>query len=141
MAATKKKLNAKEFNRLFASDSNLRTSTFKELKKHLLSGSSLDCFPSLSEESIRNAIKTYPLEWPVEEFENTIREAKDGWERIGRRQAEGTCLGNSRSWYYNMSNRYGWSDKSKVETSGSSSITVSIVDYASNKRVIDTVEE
>ena len=87
----------------------------------------------MSEETIYEYMKTYPVEWPIREFEQTLRQAKDNWERIGRRQAEGTCLGNSRSWYYNMSNRYGWSDKSKVETTGTQALTVSIVDYSNTK--------
>ena len=132
-------ISAVNFSEQFASDCNLRTKVFKKLKEHLLQGSSLDCFGPMSEETIYESMKTYPQEWPIREFEQTVRKAKDNWERIGRRQAEGTCLGNSRSWYYNMSNRYGWSDKSKIETTGSQSLTVSIVDYASSKQADDSV--
>lgn len=137
MRKKEKAVTAKEFNERFNRDSVFRTLIFNDLKTHLLSGYSLDCFATMSEKSIWEAMKNYALEWPVEEFEETVRKAKAGWEQIGRGQAMGTCLGNSRSWYYNMMNRYNWSDKSKVETSGNSEIQVSIIDYSSTRKAQD----
>ena len=60
-------------------------------------------------------------------------EGKDYWETLGKRQSEGTCLGNSRSWYYNMSNRYGWRDKHDVQAEHKGSVNVNVISYASKK--------
>ncbi len=137
MKVQKKELSSKEFNAKFSQECALRKEAFKELKKHLLEGYSLDSFSLMSEKTIYESMKNYPLEFIVEEFEEILRKAKAGWENIGRQQALGNCVGNSRSWFYNMANRYGWSDKQKVETSGNSQLTVSIVDYASSKRSVE----
>ena len=110
-----------------------RRKIFSELCKHLRCGYSLDCFEALSNSSISSFLKEYPLEFVQEDFETALRVGKQGWENIGRRQSDGTCLGNSRSWYYNMSNRYGWRDKVDVEAEHSGSIVVQVVNYASQK--------
>lgn len=138
-ASKDKKLNATEFNAQFGSDALLRANTFRALLLHLRDGYSMDCFGPMSEKSIFEATKNHPLDFKLEEIEIALRDAKTGWERIGRQQAIGTCVGNSRSWYYNMSNRYGWSDKQKVETSGSQALNVSIVNYSKPKEIDSTI--
>jgi hypothetical protein len=133
-------LNAKQFNEAFCTGVALQEDTFRKLLSHLRAGNSIDCFGPMSEKTIWEATKKYPETWKLEEIEIALRDAKEGWEKIGRQQALGTCIGNSRSWFYNMSNRYGWSDKQKVETSGNSQLQVSIVNYSSTKQAKDTIE-
>lgn len=135
-----KKLSAKEKRELLTSSKVERAKTFKELLAHLRAGFSLDCFPALSDVSIRTYLKTYPEEFVEEEFVQALRDGKLMWEGIGHRQAQGTCLGNSRSWYYNMANRYGWREKVDLQAEHSGTVNVNVVSYASNKRSTDTPE-
>lgn len=110
-----------------------RRKVFAELLKHLQAGYSLDCFGPLSETSIKSYLKLYPKEFVWEDLEQALRDAKSGWEDLGRRQANGSCLGNSRSWYYNMVNRYGWRERHEVEAEHKGSVNVNVVSYRSNK--------
>lgn len=128
-----KKLTHKETINKLETDKAFRKQIFKGLLDHIRKGSSLDCYGPLSESSIRTYIKAYPDEFVGAELELAQRDAKDYWEGLGRRQAEGTCLGNSRSWYYNMSNRFGWSDRQRVDVDAKHEISVSVVSYASKK--------
>ncbi len=63
-----------------------------------------------------------------------MREGRQAWEEIGHKQANGQCLGNSRTWFYNMANRYGWRDKIEVEAEHKGQVQVQVVSYASSKQ-------
>ena len=93
-----------------------RAAVFRELCQHVIAGYSVECFGALSPASVKDCFEKYPEEFDREEYEQAIRDGQLGWEKIGRQQATGSCVGNSRSWYYNMANRYGWSDRQRVET-------------------------
>jgi hypothetical protein len=110
-----------------------REKCFRQLCEHIAKGFSLDCFTELSVTKIKEFIQLYPVEFDSESLEDAIRQGKKTWEGIGYRQALGTCLGNSRSWYYNMSNRYGWRDKVDIEAEHKGNLAVNIVSYASSK--------
>jgi hypothetical protein len=112
------------------SSKGVREKTFKELCKHVRSGYSLDCFPSVSQKTIEELLSKYPEEWIEDELVEAMREGKRGWEAIGRRQAEGTCLGNSRAWFYNMAHRYNWSEKQQIDVKTEGTLAVNIVSYA-----------
>ena len=118
-----------------------RRKIFKELCNHVAQGYSLDCFGPLGLDSIHKYLKVYPDEFVREELDNAIREGKIYWETIGRRQADGSCLGNSRSWYYNMVNRYNWHEKAQIETEHKGQVNVSIVNYGTHKGSTDTHEQ
>jgi len=92
-----KKLTLKERQAKLEEDKNERKKIFKELCDHVRAGYSLDCFGPLSEVSIRKYLKVYQEEFIQEELDAALRESKTYWEGIGRRQANGECLGNSRS--------------------------------------------
>lgn len=126
-----KKLGAKELQQKLASDSKTRREIFKKLCMHLSAGYSLDCFPDVSLPTIQEMQKSFPEDFPPEELEKALRLGKQGWEDIGRRQANGSCLGNSRTWYYNMSNRYGWRERHDVEAEHKGQVAVNVVSYAS----------
>jgi hypothetical protein len=132
-----RKTTIKEQRELLRLCKDERRRVFNALKNHLLKGLSIDCFAALSETEIRKMIVDYPEEWCIDELEQTQRQAKDYWETLGRDQARGTCLGNSRSWYYNMSNRYGWSDRQKIDQEVKGAVSVSIVNYAQPKAATD----
>lgn len=133
MAKRKSESQAQILEKLHAS-TEARKATFKELKKHLVAGFSLDAFPPLSEKTIKEFTMKYPLEFPLHELDQAMREAKTGWERIGRQQADGSCLGNSRSWQYNMINRYGWRDKIEQSVDVSGQVSIAVISYADTKR-------
>ena len=106
---------------------------FERLLIHVRNGYGMGCFPEASGKLIEDMIREYPGEWCREELEHALREGNVFWEDIGRRQAMGECLGNSRSWYYNMANKYGWREKVEVEAEHKGSVQVNIVSYASSK--------
>jgi hypothetical protein len=133
--------NFKEVKNRMASDAGYRQSVFKSLLKHVRDGYSLDAFNLLSLYSIEAAIKAYPDEFCVEELEAAQRDAKCFWEGLGRKQSDGTCMGNSRSWYYNMSNRYKWTDRVQAEVEHKGNLNVSIINYMDSNRADDDVTE
>ncbi len=110
-----------------------RGKTFKRLVQHIVSGHSMDCFDELSIDQIERFCKDFSEEFDENLIEEALRKGKNYWEAIGNRQANGTCLGNSRSWYYNMVNRYGWRERVDVQAKTESAVSVSIVSYASTK--------
>lgn len=128
-----KKMTCSERKKKLESDKTTRRQTFKELCIHLAKGLSLDCFSALSKDSIITYCDKFPDEFIKEELQQAIRDGKDWWENIGRSQANGSCMGNSRTWYYNMSNRYGWRDKVDIESENKHSVSVNVVSYASTK--------
>lgn len=123
----------KERMKHYSESPEARIKCFKLLCKHVREGKSLDCFSELGDESIREFMKLYPDEFNAVELKEAMRGGKEMWETIGHRQAVGTCLGNSRSWYYNMANRYGWRDKLDIEAEHKGNVNVNIVSYASSK--------
>jgi hypothetical protein len=127
-----KKLSSSELDTLLKESPSERKRIFRELQKHIESGYSLDCFTWMSDNAIMEFLKVYPDEFSERELYDSMRKAKAMWEDIGKRQAFGTCLGNSRSWFYNMSNRYGWSERSKVDQEVKGNVSVSIVNYNSD---------
>lgn len=133
-----KKATSKERIEKLGQDKNERRKIFKELCDHIRAGYSLDCFALLSDVSINKYLKLYPEEFCQEELHDAMRQGKQGWEDIGRKQANGSCLGNSRSWYYNMANRYGWREKLEVEAEHKGQVQVNVVSYASKKHLEDS---
>jgi hypothetical protein len=114
-------------------DKNERRKIFKELCAHLAEGMSLESFSLLSANSIRAYLKSYPEEFIQEELDDSLRQGRDWWERIGKSQASGQCLGNSRTWFYNMANRYGWREKIEVEAEHKGQVSINVVSYATEK--------
>jgi hypothetical protein len=129
-----RKVTDKEQKAKLRDSADERRRVFKELCTHVKAGYSMDCFILLSDVAIRTYLKDFPDEFVEEELVKAMREGKVYWEGIGMQQAIGTCLGNSRSWYYNMANRYGWSEKAQIESKNSHEVQVNIVNYATKKR-------
>lgn len=107
-----------------------RKRVFKELCVHLASGLSIDCFGPISESTIKTLLELYPGEFSHDELDVARRKAKNYWETLGKRQSDGSCLGNSRSWYYNMSNRYNWSDRQDIKQEHKGNVAVQVISYS-----------
>jgi len=129
--AKKGEMTLKERREKFEQDAGYRREIFVLLLKHVERGYSLDCFEYAALETIKKYLSVYKEEWCQEELEEAKRKGKIAWESIGYRQANGECLGNSRSWYYNMANRYGWREKIDIEAEHKGQVSVNIVSYAS----------
>lgn len=136
-----KKLNGSEKTKLFAESSEYRKEVFRELERHLSDGYSMDCFVPLDQQTIEEATKKYPLEFDPVAIKEAQRAGKSGWEALGRAQANGTCMGNSRTWYYNMNHRFGWTDKQSIDHKVDGQISVSIVNYSKPKPSQADVDE
>lgn len=135
-----KKITLKERLAKLEVDKTERRKIFKELCDHVAQGLSLECFAPISANTIRSYMKTYPEEFCEEELDNAFRQGRIWWEGIGRRQASGDCLGNSRTWFYNMANRYGWREKLEVEAEHKGQLSINVVSYASRKASVDKLE-
>lgn len=122
-------------------DAKERSKIFSELCAHVRGGYSIGCFVPISANTISRWLKVYPKEFNEEELELALRAGQTGWEEIGRKQANGSCLGNSRSWYYNMVNRYNWREKVDVTAEHKGQVSVSVVSYASTQASQDTSGE
>jgi hypothetical protein len=128
-----KKLTYKERVEKLEQDANERKRVFKELCAHVEKGYSLECFSLLSSDSIRMYLKTYKEEFVKEELDESLRKGREMWEDIGNRQANGQCLGNSRTWWLNMAHRYKWSDRLDIQSESKGQVAVNIVSYSSAK--------
>lgn len=122
-------------------DAKERSKIFSELCSHVRNGYSLMCFPPISEHTVRKWLKEYPEEFIEGELELAIRAGQVGWEEIGRKQSNGSCLGNSRSWYYNMVNRYGWREKVDIAAEHKGQVSVNVISYATSKTSQDSGED
>lgn len=128
-----KKLTYKERIAKLESDAAERRRIFKELCDHVAQGLSLESFGPLSTTSIKTYMNLYKDEFIQEELDNAMRNGRDWWETIGKRQASGDCLGNSRTWFYNMANRFGWREKLDIEAEHKGSVNINVVNYSSKK--------
>lgn len=115
--------------RIFASDAGARRKSFDRLIRHVKEGYSIRCWGEYSEKTVKAFLDTYPDEWDTEELERAQCDGMRYWEGLGRAQSDGTCMGNSKSWIYNMVNRYGWTDRSEVKQEQTGGIEVRVVNY------------
>lgn len=122
-------------------DAKYRASLFAQLCKHVSQGYSIDCFYQLDHQTIAKYLDIYPEEFVREDLEIAKRAGKRAWEEIGRRQSNGECLGNSKSWYYNMCNRYNWTDKVEAKLEHTGQVAVQVINYKRDKDSKDTSED
>lgn len=124
-----KAVSAEERKKKLEESAEERRKMFQKVCSHLRAGYSLDCFDELAEAAVKHYVEAFPGEFCPDEYAKALRVGKLGWEQIGRRQADGTCMGNSRSWYYNMSNRYGWSERSQIDADVKNAVSVTVIKY------------
>jgi hypothetical protein len=122
----------------FESDKELRKWAFEELCAHIESGLSPQGFELLSVNTVNAWFERFPEEFRRDRYEISLRKGFNWWESVGKRQTLGTCNGNSRTWYYNMSNKYGWSDRQHVESNAKVTTQVQIVNYGDGNVVKDS---
>lgn len=125
-----KRISPREYKARLEVDENHRSQCFRDLLKHIEDGYGISCYEKISHLEIQDMIKRFPNEFDEEALFESMRKANMFWEDIGKRQANGTCMGNSRSWYYNMVNKYGWREKVEVEATHKGAISVNIVSYS-----------
>jgi hypothetical protein len=130
VAKKERKLSYDERLALFNGNAEYRKKLFKGLCKHLSEGYSMDCYKGMSLTAIKEAIKKYPSEFDERELIEAEGEGKNWWESIGRQQANGSCMGNSRTWYYNMAHRYKWSDRQTIDANINGQVSVNVINYA-----------
>lgn len=136
-----KKLSHKERMQKLEEDASERRRVFRELLDHVAGGLSLQSFGPISDVTVKKYLLLYPEEFCQEELDAAIRKGRDYWENIGKRQASGECLGNSRTWFYNMANRFNWREKIEVEAEHKGQVSVNVISYASRKQPTDTPEQ
>lgn len=107
-----------------------RASLIAGLCRHLREGYSMDSFPGADKGTIKKVLESYPQELDAGSVEIAAREGQLTWERIGRDQATGKSMGNSRAWSFTMGARYGWSDRVQVEAKHSGTVHVAVVQYS-----------
>jgi len=139
--ARPKRMSGTEIRKKMEQSKEYREEIFERLLTHIRAGYSVDCFSELGTAAIEACCVKFPFEFVKEELVRAEREGKSGWEKIGRQQSTGQCLGNSRSWYYNMSHRYGWSDRVDARVEHAGSVAVEIVSYARNVKPLDVEEK
>jgi hypothetical protein len=128
-----KKMSLKERIAKLDVDKNERRKLFKALCDHLSEGLSIESFSEVTDHTIYRYLKQFPEEFDKDELDIAKKKGRVWWESIGKAQSSGNCIGNSRSWYYNMANRYGWREKLDIEAEHKGSINVNVVSYASKK--------
>ena len=134
-----KKLSYDEKLQVLEEKKQERQRIFKELCKHVADGKSVNCFYYLTATDMKRMFEKYPEEFDQRELERAKMQGMDWWEEIGKRQANRTCLGNSRTWFYNMAHRYGWSDKVEIKAEHKGAVTVNVVNYGSQDACEDSV--
>lgn len=120
----------KERREALKDDEQFRAWIHNKLLQHLREGFSFESLGILANSTMKEAIKNYPESFDLEEIENAMNEGQDMWERLGHAQSNGKNLGNSRTWFYNMANRYGWSERSKVDIDAKQQVQVQVISYA-----------
>lgn len=128
-----RKMSARERRERLAHDVTERKRVFKELCDHVASGLSQESYAGLTPEAIVNCFSLYPEEFCKEELTLAKLRGRNYWEGVGKRQADGQCLGNSRTWYYNMANRYGWREKIEIEAEHKGQVSINVISYATQK--------
>jgi hypothetical protein len=117
----------------YRTDQGARRDLCRRLCDHLSKGYSMECFAEISTNSLKSLLKDYREDFDMEKIDMAVQAGRQAWEQIGARQASGSCLGNSRSWWLNMAVRYGWTERQAVDVAHSGQVAVSVVNYASNK--------
>jgi len=128
-----KKLSQQEYVIKLEKDKNERRKLHKAFCAHLAEGYSKESFSLTTRFTLERLHKSYPQDFPQEDIELALCDGRDMWETLGKRQASGDCMGNSRTWFYNMAHRYKWSDRIDVSNEHKGTVAVNIVSYASSK--------
>lgn len=79
---------------------------------HVESGLSDECFPACDPVTLKKYIQLYPVDFDTDAMIRAKRKRQLFWEEVGRDGTVGKIKGfNSKSWQFNMQNRFGWKEK------------------------------
>jgi hypothetical protein len=120
----------KEKKEALKEDQKYREWIHSKLLQHLREGFSPESLGIVAASTLQEYIKKHPETFDLGEIETAMNEGRNMWERLGHAQSNGKNLGNSRTWFYNMANRYGWSERSKVDVDAKQAVTVQVISYA-----------
>lgn len=96
-----------------------RKKLLTEYLKHISGGYSDKSFTFCDMDTFVNYCNKYPNDFPTDMIEKGRRERMFFWEKIGIEGTTGKLQGyNSRSWEFNMKNRFKWSEKIELESRG-----------------------
>lgn len=135
----KKTSPAERINKLETSKAE-RQKIFKDLCNHVAQGFSVLSFAKVHPQTIDRWFESFPDDFVRADYDSALVEGRHWWEQVGRKQANGECLGNSRTWFYNMVNRYGWREKIDIEAEHKGNLNVNVVSYATKKHLKDSSE-
>lgn len=124
-----KKLRYRELQARLHESADERRRLAAKLQAHLSQGFSVDSFPEVTRGTLKRLFELYPEEFDSDERELATLKGMLFWENVGKKQATGECLGNSQAWRFNMSARYGWTDKIDVTAKHSGAVAVEVVNY------------
>ena len=112
-----------------------RKKLLAEYLTHISSGYSDKSFPVCDMDTFMLYCEKYPNDFPTDIIEQGRRERLLFWERIGIEGTTGKIQGyNSRSWEFNMKNRFRWSEKIELESRGNILTSISFVERKSDNR-------
>jgi len=96
-----------------------RKKLLTEYLNHISGGYSDKSFTLCDMDTFVNYCNKYPNDFPTDMIEKGRRERMFFWEKIGIEGTTGKLHGyNSRSWEFNMKNRFKWSEKIELESRG-----------------------
>ena len=124
----------------FEADEAARYKLFEDLCEHLAEGYSMESFTGCSKFRLDKLIGLFPQVFERESLDKARQMGRLSWELIGKRQADGRCLGNSRTWFYNMANRYGWRDKVDLQAETKGQLSVQVVNYSIERNDDDSTD-
>ncbi len=128
----KNKITQRAYGSQLQESSEEREKLFKKLLDHIAQGFSLESFPECSEKVLKKMFECFPIEFCQEEMDVALKKGRHFWEKVGKDQSLGKCLGNSSSWKFNMSAKYGWTDKVDVRAEHTGAVAVQVVSYAAS---------
>ena len=109
-----------------------RKKLLTEYLNHICCGYSDKSFTLCDMDTFVHYCKKYPNDFPTDMIERAKRERMLFWEKIGIEGTTGKIPGyNSRSWEFNMKNRFKWSEKIEVESTGNIVTSISFVERKS----------
>jgi len=111
-----------------------RRKLLTEYLQHIKSGYSDKSFFSCDMDTLVTYCGKYPNDFPTDLIEQGRRERLLFWEKIGIDGTRGKVRNfNSRSWEFNMKNRFRWSEKIEVENKGNIVTSISFIEKKQSK--------
>lgn len=106
-----------------------RKRLLKEYLKHIRSGFSDKSFALCDMDTFQSYCEKYPNDFPTDMIDHARRERLLFWEKIGIDGTMGIIRNfNSRSWEFNMKNRFRWSEKIEVDNKGNIVTSITFIE-------------